>query len=269
VKLPITDPELINRISAGREAVLAQTKLLHQEFGQVKSQWKADGTRVTAVDIEISEKIFAELENKFPHDQFFSEELVHAGPPIAVTSHYCWILDPIDGTNNYALGIPHCAISLSLLSDGEPVYGFVYDLGRRSLMHGGPGFGVYDGDHETKLKSQSLNRQSVIGFHSPYEDRFASHAAVLVNNFKIRALGTSTIHLAYVGIGLFDGVVDHNVKVWDIADAVPLVLANGGVVEYISKSPFPLQEFDLAMDRIFYVAGSQVSVTELRGRLGV
>ncbi len=264
-----SDPEIFSRIEAGRIAVLAQTDLLHREFGRAPSNWKSDGTRVTPVDIAISEKIFAALEAKFSSDQFFSEELMPNGAPMAVTAHYCWVLDPIDGTNNFATGIPHCAIGLALLQDGVPIYGFVYDFGRRSLIHGGPGFGVRDGDQFVQLKGRALDRQSVVGFHSPYDSHYAVHAATLADNFKLRALGTSTIHMAYVGIGLFDGMVDHNIRVWDIAAAVPLVLASGRVVDYITKSPFPLREFDLQMDRIFLVAGDPATTSELHRLLGV
>lgn len=262
-------PQLLPRIAAGRAAVLAETALLHREFGRAASEWKADGTRVTVVDLAISENIFRALSEQFADDQYFSEELMQADAPIPVTSRYCWVLDPIDGTNNYAMGIPHCAIGLALLEHGQPVYGFVYDLARRTLIEGGPGFGVRDGERESKIKGRPLARESVIGFHSPYDKKYAPHAAVLADHFKIRGLGTSTIHLAYVGNGLFDGVVDHNVKVWDIAAAVPLVLAGGGVVDYVSKSPFPLREFDLKMGRIFYVAGDKDGAARLRSLLEV
>ncbi|MCF7686769.1 MAG: inositol monophosphatase [Cephaloticoccus sp.] len=262
-------PEISARIAAGRQAVLAQTELLHREFGRARSHWKADGTRVTTTDLEISKSIFAALETQFADDQFFSEESAQLGAPIAVTTRFSWLLDPIDGTNNFALGIPHCAIGLALLQDGEPIYGFVYDSARRVLIHGGPGFGVWDGGHPAQRTGLPLERQSVVGFHSPYDTAYAAHAAILTNHFKIRSLGTSTIHLAYVGIGLFDAVVDHNVKVWDIAAAVPLVLAAGGVVDYISPSPFPLREFDLQMGRIFYVAGDPTVIPQLRALLGV
>jgi myo-inositol-1(or 4)-monophosphatase len=109
----------------------------------------------------------------------------------------------------------------------------------------------------------------VVGFHSPYDKAHAPHAAILADQFKLRALGTSTMHLAYVANGLFDAVVDHNVKVWDIAAAVALIDAAGGAVRYISDSPFPLREFDLKMERIFYLAGTLDGVAELKRLLGV
>ena len=109
---------LLERIEAGKAAVLAQTALLHREFGKAESRWKSDGTRVTAIDIAISENIFRTLRAQFPGDQMFSEELPEGDGPVAVKSQYGWILDPIDGTNNFALGIPHCAISLGLIERG-------------------------------------------------------------------------------------------------------------------------------------------------------
>lgn len=263
------DSEISTRIEAGQAAVLAQTELLHRDFGKAESQWKSDGTRVTATDIAISENIFACLSEAFPTDQFFSEELTEAGAPIPVTSRYCWVLDPIDGTNNFAIGIPQCAISLAILEDGQPVYGFVYDLARKTLIQGGPGHGVWEGDKKVGLKGKPLVPESVVGFHSPYDKNHAPHAAILADHFKLRALGTSTMHLAYVANGLFDAVVDHNVKVWDIAAAVALIDAAGGAVRYLNDSPFPLREFDLKMTRIFYLAGSLDGVNELQRLLDV
>ena len=152
----MSSPELLARIAAAKLAVLAQTELLHREFGRAESKWKSDGTRVTAVDVAISENIFRELGALFPADQFFSEELAETDAPIPVTAHFSWVLDPIDGTNNFALGIPHCAISLALCEHGEPVYGVVYDLSRRVLMHGGPGLAKH-----WSLELQGLSTQEL------------------------------------------------------------------------------------------------------------
>ncbi|MEY3774717.1 MAG: hypothetical protein RLZZ129_1497 [Verrucomicrobiota bacterium] len=259
--------EILVRSEAGRRAVLAQTELLHRELGRAPSSWKGDGTRVTTADVAISENIFRELGALFPDDQFFSEELTHEGEPLAVTARFSWVLDPIDGTNNFALGIPHCAIGLALLENGLPVFGAVYDLAGRQLIHGGPGQGVFCGERPAAMRGERLTTQSMIGFHSPYDKRYAPHAALLAGNYKLRGLGSSTLHLAYVATGLIDAVVDHNVKVWDIAAAVPLVLAAGGEVCFLAEAPFPLRQFDLRMGRIFYVAGSSAACRQLRGLL--
>jgi myo-inositol-1(or 4)-monophosphatase len=260
----MSSPDLLARISAAQRAVSAQTELMHREFGRATSTWKSDGTRVTAVDIAISEGIFRELGAQFPDDDYFSEELTHADAPIPLTKRFAWVLDPIDGTNNYAMGIAHCAISLALLENGAPVYGVIYDLARRVIIRGGPGHGLFDGERTVQVKHEPLHAQSMIGFHSPYDKRYAHHAQTLVENIKIRGLGSSTLHLAYVAVGILDGTVDHNVKVWDIAAAVPLCLAGGGLVQFLNGEQFPLRQFDLKMGRIFYVAGNAAVCARLR-----
>ena len=260
----MSSSEVTARIAAAKAAVMAQTELLHREFGRAESRWKSDGTRVTAVDVAISENIFRELRVQFPADQLFSEELADTEEPIAVTAQYSWVLDPIDGTNNFALGIPHCAISLALCEWGEPIYGVVYDLSRRTLMHGGPGFGVRDGEREVRVSTAAFSRETLIGFHSPFDKSLLPMASGILSEFKIRGLGTATLHLAYVAAGILDGCVDFNVKIWDLAAAIPLVRAAGGEVHFLNGEQLPMRIFDLKMKRIVYVAGSPVMCAKLR-----
>ena len=261
----MASPKLLSRIEAARRAVLAQTEFLHRAFGRVESKWKEDASRVTAADIAISEAIVAELKSRFGEDQFFSEELAGTDQPIAVEARYSWVLDPIDGTNNFALGIPHCAISLALCEDGEPIYGVVYDLSRRTLMHGGPGFGAFDGDKPMRVSTAAFTRETLVGFHSPFEKSLLPMASGVISRFKIRGLGSATLHLAYVATGMLDGCVDFNVKIWDLAAAIPLVRAAGGEVVFLNGEQLPMRRFDLKMGRIVYVAGSSAMVAELRG----
>jgi myo-inositol-1(or 4)-monophosphatase len=256
-------PALLERIEAGKAAVLAQTELLHREFGKAESRWKSDGTRVTAVDIAISENIFGDLRSRFPADQMFSEELPEGQGPIPVTSQYGWVLDPIDGTNNFALGIPHCAISLGLIERGEPVYGVIYDFSRRILIHGGQGFGVFDGERRVHVSAEKPNPEMLIGFHSPSDKSLLPAADAILMHFKIRGLGSATLHLAYVAAGLFGGAVDFNVKIWDLAAAIALLKAAGGEIRFMNGEQLPIRVFDLKMRRIVYVAGSPAVAARL------
>jgi myo-inositol-1(or 4)-monophosphatase len=261
--------EIEQRIEAARRAVRAQIALLHREFHRAPSSWKYDGTRVTTADLAISEAILRELADQFPEDQGFSEESGEATRPVAVTARFCWVLDPIDGTNNYAAGIPYCAISLALLENGVPVYGVVYDFARRTLLHGGPGIGAFDGDDAAHVRSEPPHGNSLIGFHSPYDKALVPQAEPILQQFKIRGLGSSTLHLAYVGIGLLDGVVDHNVRVWDIAAAHAIAIGGGAEVHYLRNNPFPLRQFSLQPPRIHYIAGNAAVCARLRELLRV
>ncbi len=248
-------PELTARTEAARRAVLAQVPRLRDGFGRTESRWKSDGTRVTPVDVAISEAIFRDLSSAFPEDQCFSEESGQAGV-IAVTARFSWVLDPIDGTNNFALGVPHCAISLGLLENGEPVYGCIYDFSRQILMQGGPEFGVWDGDRPVKVDDRPITRESLIGFHTPVDPRWLPGSQDVMSRVKIRALGSATLHLAYVAAGVLQGAVDYNVKIWDLAAATALCRAAGGEVRFLNGRQLPLSQFDLRMQRIVYVAGS-------------
>ncbi len=105
---------------------------MHLEFGRARREIKHDGTNVTPVDIAISQHLRDAIGRQFPEDQFFDEEMAPVVAAVPVTSHFSWVCDPIDGTNNYANGISHCAISLALLENGVPVYGVIYDLARRT-----------------------------------------------------------------------------------------------------------------------------------------
>lgn len=255
--------QLLARIAAGKRAVLAQVDLLHREFGRAESKWKADGTRVTAIDVAISEGIFRALAAEFPADQYFSEELAETTAPIPVREGFSWVLDPIDGTNNFALGIPQCAISLALCVDGVPVYGVVYDLSRRTLMHGGPEFGAFDGERRMRVGDGPINRETIVGFHSPADKALLPRATGVISAFKIRGLGSATLHLAYVAAGMLDGCVDYNVKIWDLAAAIPLVRAAGGEVRFLNGEQLPMKAFDLRMGRIMYLAGRPLVAARL------
>ena len=261
-------PSLIRRIEAAKNAVLSQRDRLHQNMGRVVSEWKRDGSRVTATDHTISSDILGALAAAFPEDQGFSEESL-ANDPVDITSRFVWVLDPIDGTNNFATGLAQCAISLALLDAGQPVYGVVYDAARRCLMHGGPGLGMWDGERSVTVSDAALDQKSVVGFHSPHEfGKYVGHGEALVGRYKIRALGSSALHLAYVAAGLFDGVVDHNVKLWDIAAGIALVRGAGADVQFLANSPLPLLRFDLEMPRTFYVGGTNAVRAELAAVLG-
>jgi len=255
-------PDLASRIAAAKRAVPGQAAFMHREFGRVESKWKADGTRVTAADLAISENIVAELRAQFPEDQFLSEELALSAK-LDVTAEFAWVLDPIDGTNNFALGIPECAISLGICHRGEPVYGVIYDLSRRTLMHGGPGYGVWDGEQAIKVSTAAPNAESIIGMHSPSNKAYLPRASGVLAQFKIRSLGSATLHLAYVAAGILDGCVDFNVKIWDLAAAIPLVRAAGGEVHFVNGEQLPIRQFDLRMPGILYFAGSPAVCAKL------
>ena len=263
----MSDSELAERIEVAVGAVRAQTEYLHREFGKAEYRLKGDGTRVTLADETISRNIQARLAARFPGDQFFSEELTDTEKPVPVRSRFSWLLDPIDGTNNFILGIPHCAIALALLEGGQPKYGVVYDHSRRTLTHGGPRFGLRESD-DPFVSLERPGHEVLIGFHRPNDPQLVSMAAAILSRYKIRGLGSATLHLAYVATGLLDGAVDFNLKSWDLAAAIPLCAATGVDIRFLNGDVFPMTVFDLNMRRIIYVAARPPLCAELVSLMG-
>lgn len=259
---------LAPRIAAALAAVQAETPRLHDGFGRTRAELKYDGTRVTAVDLAISASIQQAIGTRFPEDQFFSEELALTEAPVPVVSRFCWVLDPIDGTNNYASGIIHVAISLALLEAGRPVYGVIYDMARRVTMHGGPGRGLWDGDRPARVRLEPPHANSLVGFHSPVDKAHVLEGQRVIEAFKIRGLGSSALHLAYAAVGHLDGVVEHNNRVWDVAAAAALIEEGGGRIDYLTGDPFPLRAFWLKSPRVQYLAGNPAMVARLHQVIG-
>jgi myo-inositol-1(or 4)-monophosphatase len=263
-----TQPHLASRVAAGLAAVRAQVGFFHEHFGRAASLWKHDGTRVTPADLAISRAVFEELARQFPDDQFFSEETEPGTQAIRVASRYSWMLDPIDGTNNFALGIPVCAISLALLEAGQPVCGFIYDFGARTLLHGGPGFGLFaDGVPLRAAPRGDHDEGKVVAIHAPVDARHAAVVQLFLADYKLRSYGSGALHLAYVALGKVDACVDFTVKVWDIAAAWAFCRVTGVETVFFGREPFPLSVFDLHAEPLRYAAGSGSSFRRVVAQL--
>jgi myo-inositol-1(or 4)-monophosphatase len=259
----MSDHAVSSRLAAGRAAVCGQIDRFHAGFGRASSHWKADGTRVTEDDLAISEAIFTALRREFPGDDFFSEELAQPGGATARTADWSWVLDPIDGTNNFALGLPVTAISLGLLRRGRPAAGWVYDLGRRSLFHGGPGLGVWDGERRLAPDFQRTGRERIVALHAPIDPVHLPAINAVLTHFKLRAYGSGALHLTYAALGLIDACLDFTVKVWDVAAAAALSAETGAQTHYFNGDPFPLERFDLRMRPLRYLAGAPGACREI------
>ena len=260
--------ELNQRVAFAKEAVASQTPFFVERFGKVESRWKYDGSRVTEADLAISNAFQSAIEARFPKDAYLSEELDSGTGPQCVSARFAWLVDPIDGTNNFARGIPACSISLALLEDGVPVYGAIYDHMSRSLFHGGPQFGAWVDDREAGFSDATPSGQSIVGCQHCGMESSAPDDDALQRRFKIRNLGSSAIQLAYATAGWTDGVIAHKVNTWDIAAGVAMLEAAGGRIRYFGSNPFPIREFDVCKPSFGYLAGPPRMVEAMRVATG-
>jgi len=259
---------LRHRINAGRVAVRAQIPFFSRQFGQVESEWKADDTRVTFADFAISEKLFSDLRRDFPGDDFCSEESSPMDEEMVLAGDFAWVVDPIDGTNNYALGFPVCAISLALLYEGVPVYGFVYDHSTNSLYEGGPGQGLQRNQKKLSRDATAAEAQTMIGAHFPMEIERQSKLADLFAKYRVRCFGSAALSATYVATGYLTGAIDYRVRIWDIAAAHALCAAAGLHWQFIDDSPFPAKRFHPQQAACPYYVGTKTLLEEFQVCLG-
>jgi myo-inositol-1(or 4)-monophosphatase len=215
-------------------------KLL-QDFGQAHATEKRDGTLVTDSDQWADEELRHSIQAAFPGHGVLSEEVEHIFPD----TDWCWIIDPIDGTTNFARGIPIWAISLGLLYRGTPVFGYVQVPPLGQAFHG-----FWAGASGLALPTGAfLNGRPIFTSPAPpssnqFFNLCARSTKVLQNPVpcKIRMLGVATYNLLTVAMGAALGGVEATPKIWDIAAVWTIVQAAGGVWQPLeSDAIFPLQ----------------------------
>ena len=259
------DPALKVRIETGRKAILSQVDYLQSNFGKVQSNWKPDNSRVTKVDHAISDNLKAIICELYPLDHFFSEESQDAEESIYLIHRFAWIVDPVDGTNNYATGIASCAISVGLFEEGKPVYGFLYDLSRNTLSEGGPGIGMIENGKKIKpLQEEPLGDRSIIGVHFPISSEHIQLLHPLIEHQRLRSIGSGALNLLHAATGRTDGVIDFKVRIWDIAAGLAFAEASNRNYQFLEFNPLPLTEFSVNMPMTPYFCGTASFCLEIR-----
>lgn len=226
------------------ETTTAQVgKQLLQDFGQAHASEKADGSLVTQSDKWADQVLRDAILKAFPDHGVLSEEVEHIFPD----NEWCWIIDPIDGTTNFARGIPLWGISLGLLYRGTPVFGHVY---MPPLSHSFYGFWYGDsgltGPTGAYLNHKPIHTSSAQPSGSQFFNLCARSTAVLKQPepfpCKIRMLGVASYNLLTVASGAVLGGVEATPKIWDIAAVWAIVQAAGGAWQALEPDPiFPLQ----------------------------
>lgn len=213
---------------------------LMQDFGKVQADQKADGSLVTQADKWADAEIRSAIATTFPDHGILSEEGEHIFPG----TEWCWIIDPLDGTTNFTRGIPIWAISLGLLYQGTPVFGYVHLPPIAQSFHG-----FWSGSSSLEIPKQAFlnNRLIHTSLDSPSNNHFFSLCArstsVIQHGFpcKIRMLGVASYNFLTVAAGTTLGGVESTPKIWDIAGAWVIVQAAGGAWVSLKSEPiFPL-----------------------------
>lgn len=241
---------LINAIEAGA------AQLLHFFDGTFSiSNKEGINNLVTEADHAAEKAIIEVIKQDYPDHFILSEE----SGAIPSTSEYKWIIDPIDGTVNFANGIPLCCVSIGLEKSGEMILGAVYNPILREFYFAQKGFGATLNEKMIRVstKANVSNSCLVTGFPYTYLDEkngpLEIFEKLIRKGIPVRRLGSAAMDLCWVAAGRFDGFYEHKLQPWDSAAGSLIVEEAGGRVTDFKGNYFsPHQERIIATNGLIH-----------------
>jgi len=230
------------------EAAVAAADLIRKHFDDAHQiTFKGTVDLVTEVDIASERLIKKLLLEKFPEIRFHGEE--NGGEDWRQGE--VWVVDPLDGTTNFANRLPHFSVSIALCHDGNPVAGAIVNPMNGETYRAWQGGGAWlNGNRISVSKVENLNEAlAVTGY--PYNrreclDELLRHLRTMLEHVQcVRRLGSAALDLCYIARGIFSIYWETNLKPWDIAAGSLLVSEAGGRVTRYDGSQMQLDSYEL------------------------
>jgi len=226
-------------------AILAAQKagevLLANFHSDKQAKRKSKGNLVTQIDLLAEKAVMEVLRQEYPDHKILSEETNSTTDIVG----YTWIVDPLDGTNNYVYGLPFFCTNVALARDEEILVGVTYAPMTRELFRAEKGKGAYLNDSPIHVSDVSSLEAAMVGFDLGYDDQQAgemlSVAIKLWDKIHcMRLIGSSALGLAYVAAGRISLYYHRFIYPWDIAPGLLLVQEAGGTVTDWQGNPATL-----------------------------
>ena len=192
---------------------------------------KGRGNLLTQTDLAVERFLQEGLDAEFPTHGVLSEETATD----TSTDGYVWVVDPIDGTKNFASGIPFWCINIALCRDGEPLVAVTHDPIHSETFHAVRGGGAFVNDTPVRASDKPTVLASNLGFDIGYDNERGKQQLRLVyhlfpNMQALRIPGSAALGLAYAACGRYDVFVHRYLFPWDIAAGILLVREAGGLI---------------------------------------
>ena len=242
---PISTPELRVAEEAARAGGRVVTRYFHEG---IEMRSKDVANLVSDADLEAERAIVAVIRRAFPDHEILGEE-AHAGD---VGAEHLWIIDPLDGTNNFAHKVPHYAVSVAYYREGRAECGIVFNPARDEWHVAARGQGAYQNGRRARVAEQTGLDQALVGVGF-YYNRGALMEATLdaIGDLKrrqihgIRRFGTASLDLCMVGLGMFGAYFELELSPWDFAAGRLFVEEAGGRVTTCRNERLPLERTDI------------------------
>ena len=224
----------------GTEAALEAGRLLMRHFRTKFSiAHKGDINIVTELDVAAEKLIVSRILEAFPTHSVLAEE----NHPDAARTRFTWIIDPLDGTTNYAHGLPFFCVSIGLEIDGQVEWGVVYNPNLEEVFTARRGQGAFLNQERIQVSKVSPLGASLLATGFPYDIRTSEQnnlsyfQAFALTAQAVRRVGSAALDLCYVGCGRFDGFWELKLNPWDCAAGCLVVQEGGGRVSDFSGQP--------------------------------
>ncbi len=204
-----------------------------KDFGNISAKNKSDGSLVTNCDLWSDKKIVESLSIIAPNEGVLSEE---GGKLVPKTNAY-WIVDPLDGTTNFAAGIPYWSISVARFTDGKPQSSFLIIPTLKKKFVAIKGKGVWLNNKKVAIKN---NQKSECVSLCSRSIKILQKKPNSIFPGKIRLLGVSSLNLTSVALGQTFGAIESTPKIWDIAAAWLLLEELNCSIEWLEMNPLHL-----------------------------
>lgn len=208
--------------------------IIREGFGKKLSiDFKTDEANlVTNID-KASERLIMEfIRTEYPTHSIIAEESGSSKN----SSEYTWVIDPLDGTTNFAHGLPLFSVSIGIQKNGKTIIGVIYDVMHDVIYSAEKGSGTYQDGERIFVNSNSILSQSLLvtGFAYNREDEYRAAINIFGNMLTasrgVRRLGSAAIDFCYVANGVFEGFWEANLSPWDVCAGLLLVEEAGGKV---------------------------------------
>ncbi|MDG5816918.1 inositol monophosphatase family protein [Chitinispirillales bacterium ANBcel5] len=236
--------DYLRELQSAKEAAKQAGSLIKSMKGSAGVSEKAMNNLVTEADLS-SEKLIGEmLLDRFPDSILYGEEDEKRG---AIDSDSLWLIDPLDGTNNYAHGIPVYCVSIAYAQKGDVKCAVVYDPEREELFSAVKGGGAFLNDKRIGVSKRSTLQESIItaGFYYERGELMERTLEAIGKLFRLdvrgfRRTGSAAIDLCWVSCGRFDGYFEYMLSPWDFAAGSLIVSEAGGIIQDRNANPFSL-----------------------------
>lgn len=218
--------------------------LLGKSIHKIKKiDYKSEANLVTHYDKMLEKMILTRIKKSFPDHAILAEESAPHG-----TSPYKWIIDPLDGTTNFAHTFPVSCVSIAVEKNGAVILGGVYDPFRDELFLGEKGAGAFLNGKKIQVSKTPDLKESLLCTGFPYDCRSYAKTyldifgAFMVRTHGIRRTGSAAIDICYVACGRFDGFWELKLNAWDTAAASLICREAGGRVSNFKGSGYSIYE---------------------------